>query len=51
MFTDYNPSNHTVATIAQGEKGEENIRQLVCALDNIFKPIEVSLDETRPGRY
>lgn len=51
MFRDNEPSSHTVATIAKGEDGEKNIRQLVGTLDNIFKPIELSLDETRPGRY
>lgn len=51
MFRTTEPSDHTVSTIAQGEDGEKNVQQLVRALDKLFNPIELSLDETRPGRY
>ncbi len=43
-------AEHTIATVAHGEKGQENVAKLVASLDTLLRPIEVSLAETGVGR-
>ncbi|NBO18260.1 MAG: hypothetical protein EBV03_03360 [Proteobacteria bacterium] len=50
MFKENEPTQGTVAMIADGENGEKNVTKLVRSLDALFKPIELSLDETGARR-